>query len=128
MENGIDALLIEDSLVDAQLVEALISSAKFDQLKLYHNQHFYDALDAIQAQCFDVILLDLCLPDGRGVDLVKQLKERYAIERAELIPAIATIKERYSLAVEGDHDGIWDWNLATNLVFYLLGGDRTLAS
>ncbi len=118
MENGIDALLIEDSLVDAQLVEALISSAKFDQLKLYHNQHFYDALDAIQTQCFDVILLDLCLPDGRGVDLVKQLKERYAIERAELIQAIATSKERYSLAVEGDHDGIWDWNLATNLVFY----------
>ncbi len=176
MKNGIDALLIEDSLVDAQLFKALVSSAEFDHLKLHHSQRFYDALDAIQTQRFDVILLDLCLPDGRGVELVKQLRERipqvpivvltgikdqdiavealqegaqdylvksdtfspqrlqklgyvdignlliktlrYAIERAELIQALAISKERYSLAVEGARDGIWDWNLVTDRVFY----------
>lgn len=176
MKNGIDALLIEDSLVDAQLFETLISSAEFTELKLHHTQRFRDALEAMQARTFDVILLDLCLPDGRGIELVKQLKERtpqvpivvltgiedqqvavealqegvqdylvksdtfspqrlqklgyvdignlivktlrYAIERADLIQQLAVSKERYSLAVEGARDGIWDWNLITNRVFY----------
>ncbi|MGD1900589.1 MAG: EAL domain-containing protein [Phormidesmis sp.] len=176
MKNGIDALLIEDNLVDAQLFEALINSTEFTQLKLHHTQRFNDALDAIQSNTFDVILLDLCLPDGRGIELVKQLKERtpqipivvltgikdenvavealqegaqdylvksdtfspqrlqklgyvdignlliktlrYAIERAELTQQLAVSKERYLLAVEGARDGIWDWNLTTNRVYY----------
>lgn len=74
MKTGIDALLIEDSLVDAQLFEALVNSAEFSQLKLHHSQRFHDALTAIQTNTFDVVLLDLCLPDGRGIELVKQLK------------------------------------------------------
>jgi len=176
MKTGIDALLIEDDLVDAQLFEALISSAEFTQLKLHHTQRFNDALSAIQTNTFDVILLDLCLPDGRGVELIKQLKEhtpripivvltgikdetvavealqegaqdylvksdtfspqrlqqlgyvdignlliktlRYAIERAELMQQLEVSRERYSLAVDGAHDGIWDWDLITNRVYY----------
>lgn len=176
MKSDIDALLIEDNLVDAQLFEALISSAEFTQLKLHHSQRFHEALAAIQANTFDVILLDLCLPDGRGIELVKQLKERipqvpivvltgikdenvavealqegaqdylvksdtfspqrlrklgyadignllvktlrYAIERAELVEQLAISQERYALAVEGASDGIWDWDLTTNRVFY----------
>lgn len=176
MKTGIEALLIEDNLVDAELFEALISSAEFTQLKLHHTQRFHEALSAIQANTFDVILLDLCLPDGKGIELVKQLKERipqipivvltgikdesiavealqegaqdylvksdtfspqrlqklgyvdignllvktlrYAIERAELTQQLAVSKERYALAVEGASDGIWDWDLITNRVFY----------
>ena len=176
MKTGSVALLIDVILVDAQLFEALISSAEFTQLKLHHTQRFHEALDAIQANTVDVILLDLCLPDGRGIELVKQLKERipqipivvltgisdestavealqegaqdylvksdtfspqklkklgyvdignllvktlrYAIERAELTQQLEVSKERYALAVEGASDGIWDWNLATNRVYY----------
>ncbi|MEL7334367.1 MAG: diguanylate cyclase, partial [Cyanobacteria bacterium J06560_2] len=176
MKTGIDALLIEDNPSDALLFEALISSSEFNQLKLHHTERFNDALSALQVNTFDVILLDLCLPDGRGIDLVKQLKERipqipivvmtgiqdermavaalqegaqdylvksdtfspqriaklgyvdignllvktlrYAIERAELTQQLETSQERYSLAVEGARDGIWDWDLKTNRIYY----------
>ncbi|MEL6555509.1 MAG: EAL domain-containing protein [Cyanobacteria bacterium J06621_11] len=176
MKTGIDALLIEDNPSDALLFEALISSSEFNQLKLHHTERFNDALNALQENTFDVILLDLCLPDGRGIDLVKQLKERmpqvpivvmtgiqdesmavaalkegaqdylvksdtfspqrleklgyvdignllvktlrYAIERAELTQQLEISQERYSLAVEGARDGIWDWDLRANRVYY----------
>ena len=176
MKPGIDALLIEDNPSDALLFEALISSSEFSQLKLHHTERFNDALTALQENTFDVILLDLCLPDGRGIDLVKQLKERipqipivvmtgiqdesmavaalqegaqdylvksdtfspqrleklgyvdignllvktlrYAIERAELTQQLETSQERYALAVEGARDGIWDWDLKANRVYY----------
>ena len=176
MKTGIDALLIEDNPSDALLFEALISSSEFSQLKLHHTERFNDALTALQENSFDVILLDLCLPDGRGIDLVKQLKERmpqvpivvmtgiqdesmavaalkegaqdylvksdtfspqrleklgyvdignllvktlrYAIERAELTQQLEISQERYSLAVEGARDGIWDWDLKANRVYY----------
>ena len=176
MKAGIDALLIEDNPSDALLFEALISSSEFTQLKVHHTERFNDALSVLQKNTFDIILLDLCLPDGRGIDLVKQLKERipkvpivvmtgiqdetmavaalkegaqdylvksdtfspqrleklgyvdignllvktlrYAIERAELTQQLETSKERYALAVDGARDGIWDWDLNTNRVYY----------
>ncbi len=176
MKTGIDALLIEDNLSDVLLFEALISSSEFREFKLHHTERFNDALSALKSNTFDVILLDLCLPDGRGIDLVRQLKERipqipivvmtgiqdesmavaalqegaqdylvksdtfspqrlkqlgyvdignllvktlrFAIERAELTQQLETSQERYALAVEGARDGIWDWDLRTNRVYY----------
>jgi diguanylate cyclase (GGDEF)-like protein/PAS domain S-box-containing protein len=42
-----------------------------------------------------------------------ELNER---TRAEL--ALRDSEERYSLAVQGANDGIWDWNLKTNRIYY----------
>ncbi|MEL7070160.1 MAG: EAL domain-containing protein [Cyanobacteria bacterium J06581_3] len=110
MKNGIDALLIEDNLVDAQLFEALVSSAEFDQLTLHHTQRFHDALDTIADNCFDIVLLDLCLPDGRGVDLVKQLKER--IPQIPIV-VLTGLKDE-SMAVEALQEGAQDYLVKTD--------------
>ncbi|MEO1522451.1 MAG: EAL domain-containing protein [Cyanobacteria bacterium J06633_2] len=54
--------------------------------------------------------------DDIGHSIVKRLQ--YAIERAKLTKQLAISKERYELAVQGANDGVWDWNLQTNKVYY----------
>ena len=75
MVKGIDALLIEDNLSDAQLFQELLTSSELIETTLHHAELFNEAITALEAHNnFDIVLLDLCLPDGQGVDLVKQIK------------------------------------------------------
>ncbi|MEM9213815.1 MAG: EAL domain-containing protein [Cyanobacteria bacterium P01_F01_bin.150] len=176
MPKRISALLVEDNLSDARLFEELISSSDVLVPSLHHTTGMNDTLTVLKANKFDVILLDLSLPDGQGLGLVKLVQKfapqvpiivltgnansslavqaiqygvqdywlksealspirlakhgyidvanslikrlEYAIERAEMSKKLALSEERYELAVQGSNDGIWDWDLRTNRIYY----------
>ena len=42
----------------------------------------------------------------------------YAIERKSIEEALRESQERYFLAVQGANDGIWDWDLKSNRIYY----------
>lgn len=43
---------------------------------------------------------------------------RYAIERNHVEVALRESEERYTLAIKGANDGLWDWDFRTNKVYF----------
>jgi PAS domain S-box-containing protein len=65
-------LLIEDNPGDARLIQELLSEANMESFQVEVAKRLSDGLDALSARRFDVVLLDLSLPDSSGLEtLVK---------------------------------------------------------
>lgn len=60
-------LLVENNLGDARLVQELLRDIETVGAEFTHVTRIGDALDALSQHHFDVVLLDLSLPDGTGV-------------------------------------------------------------
>lgn len=70
--NTIRILLVEDNLADADLLEEILDESGEAQWVLVHVDKLKEALQALRNERFDVILLDLSLPDKQGVDTITQ--------------------------------------------------------
>ena len=123
-----------------------------------------DALNAIETQRFDLILLDIYMPRLDGFQTLAQIRQKFGPDELPVIMltahnestkivqafqlgandyiakpydhavTIARIKmhlqfiqsqqalrkseERYSLVARGTNDGLWDWDLDTNQIYY----------
>ncbi|MEL7334477.1 MAG: hybrid sensor histidine kinase/response regulator, partial [Cyanobacteria bacterium J06560_2] len=64
MSNNIEVLLIEDSFSDAKIIETIVSSSNLERPKLHHVERFQEGLVMLQSNSYDLVLLDLHLPDG----------------------------------------------------------------
>ena len=94
---AITALLIEDNPDDAVLIEKYLNASRKIKYKVIHFERLADGLESLKRVLFDVILLDLGLPDGpMGI---KTFEAVYAL--ASHIPIIVlTGNDDDDLAVE----------------------------
>jgi signal transduction histidine kinase/DNA-binding response OmpR family regulator len=73
----INLLLVEDNIGDAGLLRATlgeVSSANFD-FKLVHVARVEEAIELIGKGSFDLVLLDLSLPDAHGLETVTEMRK-----------------------------------------------------
>ncbi len=69
----IQVLLIEDDPDDVLLLRESLAESNTIKMKLTHADRLSDGLKFVGEQVFDVILLDLNLPDSRGLDTLSSL-------------------------------------------------------
>lgn len=74
---SISVLLIEDDEDDALLVEELLAEEGQAHFQMECATRLRDGLDRLQATNYDVVILDLCLPDAEGLEGCHALRDRF---------------------------------------------------
>ncbi len=69
-------LLVEDNQADARFLREAMKETGTERPHMVHVQRLSDALAKIDHEPFDVILLDLSLPDAEGMETITRMQER----------------------------------------------------
>jgi serine phosphatase RsbU (regulator of sigma subunit) len=72
-EKAIRILLVEDNEDDALLLRRMLKEGPIGQFELVHADRLDAALKQLVEPAFDVVLLDLSLPDSRGLETFRSL-------------------------------------------------------
>jgi Flp pilus assembly CpaE family ATPase len=72
---GIRVLLVEDNRVDALLIRDAVAKSEDARVRLDHVLSLGEAVARLQQEHYDVILLDLMLPDSTGLDTIVHTHE-----------------------------------------------------
>ncbi len=107
MARQCDVLLIEDNPGDARLIELMLEDLR-NSTSTYtvdHRSSLADALEAAESHHFDVVLLDLSLPDADGIDCLASVQEHLGDTPVILV----TGRGSESLAVEAMKTGAADY-------------------
>lgn len=75
--NATHVLLVEDSAGDARLIQEALHDAWAGQFVLAHAGSVADALHALEAAPYDVVLLDLSLPDAQDLQALSAVRARH---------------------------------------------------
>ncbi len=102
---GIDALLVEDNPGDARLVEIELEEAGKGAIRLRQATTVGAGLDRLREEPFDVVLLDLSLPDSSGLETF--LRVRQAAPDVAVI--VLSGMDDEELAVRTVHEGGQDY-------------------
>ena len=73
MKNKIDILLIEDNPEDSELVDLYLKKAFYDKYSLITANRLSKGFELLSQKNFDIVLLDLSLPDSHGIETFSQL-------------------------------------------------------
>lgn len=103
-DKPISILLIEDNLVDAELLGEFLADEVID-FDLVHTLRLQDGIDRLNQCEFDIVLLDLSLPDGEGMSVVDQVRT----QKDSPPIVILTGREDEDLALEILQKGIQDY-------------------
>ena len=77
---AIKILLVEDSPGDVRLIHESLKSTSHGEFALTHAERLAEALQRLDAEPFDAVLLDLSLPDAEGLEAVRQGAQDYILK------------------------------------------------
>ncbi len=115
-------LLVEDNFADAELIQRLLLEAEEVRVALTHVRRVSEAIEALEPEDFDVILLDLLLSDSKGVDTITRVQEYCYQENHKCCPPIIVLTGRddEELALKSINAGAQDYLIKGKLESELL--------
>jgi two-component system, cell cycle sensor histidine kinase and response regulator CckA len=85
----IKILLVEDNPGDVLLLQETLSEITHFDLQLVHVERLTQALHCLQEETFDVVLLDLLLPDSEGLETFVQIYNRVPLTPIVVLTGMA---------------------------------------
>ncbi|MHB1295025.1 MAG: ATP-binding protein [Anaerolineae bacterium] len=99
-------LLVEDNPDDAELFQEMLARETGLAYIIVHRERLRQALEAMGAQAFDVVLLDLSLPDSEGLGTVRMLREAAPVD----VPVVVlTGMDDEEIALQALQEGVQDY-------------------
>ncbi len=106
ISDKIQILLVEDNFADARLLQEFLS--KPEKFEIVHVELLTEAINYLSQRSFDVILLDLSLPDGHGLKTLAKVVD--VTEKTNKVPIIVlTGLDDEETAVEALRQGAQDY-------------------
>lgn len=87
-------LVVEDELVNRALLRAVLQrsgSAILRDCQLVEAETLAQARESLDAQRFDLAILDVRLPDGSGLELARQLAQDHSTVRPRVVVMSASV-------------------------------------
>jgi PAS domain S-box-containing protein len=69
-------ILVEDNFKEAALFKKVLSEARRVRFELTHTRRLEETIKLLEQDSFDLILLDLCLPDSQGLETVASVRAK----------------------------------------------------
>lgn len=103
--SAIKVLLVEDNAAELRLLQEILKNTVLNQFYLAPVKRISEAIDCLRAEHFDVILLDLTLPDSIGLDSLDTIIS----ESPNLPIVVLTNTNNDELAIQAVRQGAQDY-------------------
>lgn len=84
-------LIIED---EVEIAKSIMTFLKKEAMTIEHVITLKDAKDYIQMYEYDCLVVDIALPDGSGLEIVKEIKDSYPDTGVIIVSAKDTLEDR----------------------------------
>jgi len=112
----VNMLLVEDNQAEARLFQEILKGTAFKRFDLVHVKRLWEAIAQLHKESFDIILLDLTLPDSQGLESLDSL-----VQQAPSLPIVVlTNTNDEELAVQAVRHGAQDYLVKRNITQELL--------
>jgi len=98
VSNHVSVLLVDDNIINQKIMARLLEAEGF-QITLASNGR--EAIDMIENQTFDIVLMDMQMPELSGIDTTKILREEMGMTDLPIIALTANVmKEDMDTCIE----------------------------
>jgi signal transduction histidine kinase len=104
-KKALQVLLVEDNAVDARLLREMFSKEKLGSFELSHVTHMHAAEVQLAKGGVDIVLLDMGLPDGHGIETLRRARAA----APDVVMIVLTGLEDEALAAEAMKEGAQDY-------------------
>ncbi|WP_022851177.1 GGDEF domain-containing protein [Limisalsivibrio acetivorans] len=104
-EKPVKILIIEDNPGDARLIEVMLEDVEGCEFAPIHADKLEDGMQYLSKEKFDVVLLDLALPDSFGMDSFYRLSAAYP----DVPVVVLTGNDDESIALSAVREGAQDY-------------------